>query len=87
MAAERGCFNIVKYLVDQEVDINIQDHNGVSECWCRQSGTAELISLYNAERLSFLGLKMIRTHHQIIYLLPTSSLLHYKVSQFLKHMR
>ena len=45
VAAERGYFNIVEYLVDQEVDINDQDHNGVSECWYRQSGTADLISL------------------------------------------
>ena len=39
MAAERGCFNIVEYLVDQEMDINDQDHDGVSECGYRQSGT------------------------------------------------
>ena len=58
VAAERGCFTVVKYLVDQEVDINDQDHNGVSECWYRQSGTTDLISLYNAEHLSILGLKI-----------------------------
>ena len=66
VAAERGCFNIVEYLVDREVDINIQDNNGVSDCECRQSGTTDLVSyifMYNAEQLSILGLKMIRTHH------------------------
>ena len=70
VAAERGCFNIVKYLVDQGTDVNIQDNNGVSEFW---SGIADLISyifMYNAEHWSILGIKKIRTHHQISYLLP-----------------
>ena len=32
VAAKRGeCHEIVKYLIDQGTDINIQDDNGVSE--------------------------------------------------------
>ena len=33
MAAERGCFDVVKYLViDKGADVNIKDDSGVSIC-------------------------------------------------------
>ena len=49
VAAARGLVKIVEYLVEQEADINIQDHKGVSICdytrWCRhKEGKCEMLT-------------------------------------------